>query len=438
MSEEEIDLETLKKQIQQVERQVQNSKLQLTQLRKLHKLNQLTNREQTEKLKKSATNLHLEEDRLRTNFQKEKERRQQEIKIMKESLSDKKEKIQYLNEELGTLKETSSINQRKKNKQIEEVTRTLEAARKKTEQLEKENTRFSVKIEDAILDFTLQVEVMKEKIDDIIKEQAKKKKKKKVDKFLDEQLELIAMKLNSDQQKSQLEQLHNDYDSLSRMLNAKVNEFKTFKKSITRVEENIRSHKKEITELKEKIRSLKLKNREMNNAIDRGIVGVGAKLFESRINTLKKQLNRKEIKTQKLKEEIKELRNKLKISTNSTKDLNNNLSNKSKTNGNEKEQEKKKEEEKKKREKEKEKEQEIEKDNKKEQNVEERNARNLIDKLIESLADGLVNLKRLKIQNDLEPFQILLPKDFKTEFEEIKNDQKTIHKEILRLDSSIL
>ncbi|KAJ3433063.1 hypothetical protein M0812_22013 [Anaeramoeba flamelloides] len=178
MSEEEIDLETLKKQIQQVENQVQNSKLQLTQLRKLHKLNQLTNREQIEKLKKSATNLHLEEDRLRTNFQKEKERRQQEIKIMKESLSDKKEKIQYLNEELGTLKETSSINQRKKNNQIEEVTRTLEAARKKTEQLEKENTRFSVKIEDAILDFTLQVEVMKEKIDDIIKEQAKKKKKK--------------------------------------------------------------------------------------------------------------------------------------------------------------------------------------------------------------------------------------------------------------------
>ncbi|KAJ3449572.1 structural maintenance of chromosomes protein [Anaeramoeba flamelloides] len=435
MMEEEIDLETLKKQIQQVEHQVQNSKLQLTQLRKLHKLNQLTNREQTEKLKKSATNLHLEEERLRTNFQKEKERRQQEIKIMKESLSDKKEKIQYLNEELGTLKETSSINQRKKNNQIEEVTRTLEAAREKTEQLEKENTRFSVKIEDAILDFTLQVEVMKEKIDDIIKEQAKKKKKKKVDKFLDEQLELIAMKLNSDQQKSQLEQLHNDYDSLSRMLNAKVNEFKTFKKSITRVEENIQSHKKEITELKEKIRSLKLKNREMNNAIDRGIVGVGAKLFESRINTLKKQLNRKEIKTQKLKEEIKELRKKLKISTGSMKELNHNLSNKGNGNGNEKEGVKKKSKENGNGN---EKENENEKEHSGDQNVEERNARNLIDKLIESLADGLVNLKRLKIQNEMEPFQILLPKDFKTEFEEIKNDQKTIHKEILRLDSSIL
>ncbi|KAJ3433064.1 e3 ubiquitin-protein ligase bre1 [Anaeramoeba flamelloides] len=229
------------------------------------------------------------------------------------------------------------------------------------------------------------------------------------------------------------------------MLNAKVNEFKTFKKSITRVEENIHSHKKEITELKEKIRSLKLKNREMNNAIDRGIVGVGAKLFESRINTLKKQLTRKEIKTQKLKEEIKELRNKLKISTNSMKDLNNNLPSKGNTKETETEKEKGKG---KKGGKEKEKEikkenvnvneNEKEKEQSGEQNVEERNARNLIDKLIESLADGLVNLKRLKIQNDLEPFQILLPKDFKTEFEEIKNDQKTIHKEILRLDSSIL
>ncbi|KAJ3439467.1 homer isoform e [Anaeramoeba flamelloides] len=196
------------------------------------------------------------------------------------------------------------------------------------------------------------------------------------------------------------------------MLNGKVNEFKTLKKSLARLDENMKVHKNEISKLKKKIQELKKKNSEMNNAIDRGIIGVGAKLFESRIASLKRQLLEKEQEAKQLKNTIQELKNSVDESFNSSQ---NNDTNTSTSTSKLKENE-----------------------NKDSSNFEERNARNLIEKLIESLSDSVINLKKLRSEKELDTFQALLPKDLKTTFNDIKQDQELIKKEIVRLDSSIL
>ncbi|KAJ6244573.1 homer [Anaeramoeba flamelloides] len=417
MSSEQTDKDELLIKAKKLKDKLNGSKLKFTQLRKLYYLNRTTHKEQIKKLEEEVTNIKNDEAQFNNNFQKEKERRQQELKIMKESLFDKEEKTQYLNEELNTLKETSSIKQRQKNKQIQEITKIFEETQEKTKELEKENRNLSVKIEDAIFDFKMKVEEMKEKIDDVNEEIAKKKKKKKIDKFLEEQIELIAMKLNSDSQKSQLEQLNNDYDSLSRMLNGKVNEFKTLKKSLARLDENMKLHKNGIKKLKEKMKELKTKNSEMNNAIDRGIIGVGAKLFESRIASLKRQLLEKEQEANQLKNTIKELKNSVYNRFNSSQ---NNVDTITSTSASTSTPNNKNDE------------------NNELSNVEGRNARNLIEKLIESLSDSVINLKKLRNEKELDTFQALLPKDLKVTFKDIKQDQELIKKEIIRLDSSVL
>ncbi|KAJ5068958.1 hypothetical protein M0811_12130 [Anaeramoeba ignava] len=379
-------------------------------LKNLIDLNQKLDREQISQLKNEISSLKTMIKNDQENFQKQMEQRLLELRKINGILIDKNEKIQSLEDEVNELQFKIDNDNKRHGKAIVQLEEEIEKEKLQSEKLSKANSALSREFEDSIAKYSTQIEILKERVDDI-EENAKKKRKNAKTKLIIEKTFELSRELNFEQQESQIKQVHSDYDTLSRMLNSKIQEIINNKKKIQNEQENEENMRKLIENFVEKNNEYILRIKELEETLK---INHEKNNENEEKNRLLSELKEKESKYQDLLKELKKLQFEGEINRQESIRILNQLI---KTR--------------------------LENDSKEKdlnENAQNQNLKELVEKLINSFADSLIHVKKLENEKTeiekgiLSDEEMIKIQKMNTYSKEIEDDQFNLLYELERLN----
>eukprot|EP01156_Anaeramoeba_ignava_P023930 Anaeramoba_ignava/c21831_g2_i1.p1 GENE.c21831_g2_i1~~c21831_g2_i1.p1 ORF type:complete len:1074 (-),score=431.60 c21831_g2_i1:15-3236(-) len=220
--------------------------------------------ENVKRYKKESSKLQQENDQLKSQLQNQQEEFDHELDQKFEDIKkhsklnlEKEENLKILEEELVEIRGKWSSQERILNLNIQNLNEEIEKEQSKSQNFYKINTTMSRELEETVSNYDAELALLKQVIEEL-KEfvQGKKKKSKKKDIF-EGIIDLSAIKDQYEKQKTEIEQLHEDYDSLSKVLNVKINAISNVKKLAGESEEDFQKISTKYSEVEEKYANLK-------------------------------------------------------------------------------------------------------------------------------------------------------------------------------------
>ncbi|KAJ3438204.1 hypothetical protein M0812_17385 [Anaeramoeba flamelloides] len=204
---------------------------------------------------------------------------------MNSLLIEKTELIQNLKDRFVEIQNEKTLKELEKKTQIQELTDKLERSEFNLKANHKQSTKLERDIEELELVFKDELEQLKEIVDDLKenfeKKNSKKKKKKKKIQILLEEMDYVQMKLNYEQQRSLLRQKESDYNSLSKMLNNKIQDLSQIKKNLENSKKKEQSLLEQIQLLDNRIKELKFEKEYVSKLL-KDIVGSEVDLVKNK------------------------------------------------------------------------------------------------------------------------------------------------------------
>ncbi|KAJ6250578.1 alpha-actinin [Anaeramoeba flamelloides] len=330
--------EKLNKDKKEIEEKLKHSE-------ELLNLNKKINLDEIKKLKKDLFNSKRKYELFSDQVNRSKNAKNAELRKLGQAVMDKEKKIQTLRDSILELKGTTTEMLNRSKKRIQVLTQEVESLKTKLNQSKNEKIRLQSTLEDLELKFQKEYESISYIIDEL-NNNCKNHKKLKKWKGLPELLKFFdcaTITYEFERQQQTLRQKENDYKTLSNMLNLRIQEKTDLKNTINILNETeekmsieLNSLRSRITELKEENEQLKKTNfTRMNSSsnstfnkissMGSGNINAGSSYQDLKIQKLQQDILSKEKVIKRLSDLVE--RNTLleQIKTESTLDLNTNI-----------------------------------------------------------------------------------------------------------------
>ncbi|KAJ5077311.1 spectrin beta chain [Anaeramoeba ignava] len=179
------------------------------------------------------------------NISKQNIEKDERILSIQETLQDMQSKYDAQEKLFGSLVE-------KKNQELLDL-------QEKFVGVQKTNRQLTSQLEEIVMEYNLELEGLKERVDDIktVQEEKHKKKKSKTEQKFIDFVDLVLIKLDFEKQNSQQKQMNNDYQRLHEILMSKSEIIGSQRKILTNLQEKRDAKNSELKELENKYASLK-------------------------------------------------------------------------------------------------------------------------------------------------------------------------------------